>query len=81
MMPMMPPGVPPEDMQKFLDDQQRLAARNQAIQLWYDAQMARLESEHRERVVRFGAILCRCMSHEPCQVHGNILVTNDGRVL
>lgn len=81
MMPLQPPmpGQPaPEDLQRFIEEQNR----QREIQHWYETQMARLETEHRERILKFAAIMCRCLEHEPCVVHSNVMVTHDGsRVL
>lgn len=85
MMPPMPGGQPPpEDIQRFLDEQERRQRYDKAVQHWYDTQMARIEQEHRERVLHWGAILCACQMDDrqhPCPVHGNILITLDGKVL
>lgn len=83
MMPF-PPNLPPEDLQRFLDEQERRQQHEKARQQWYEGQLAQIEIEHRKRVLHWGAILCNCRMDDrthPCQVHGNIMVTLDGQVL
>ena len=77
--------MPPENLMAAMSgptpEQVTEMERQRAIQIWYELQMTRLETEHRERVLRFGAILCRCLQHEPCQVHSTVHISMDGRVL
>lgn len=84
---MYPPGgtggsQPPADLLRAIEERDRQQQREQAIQEWYNGQMARLEVEHRERMLKWSAIMCRCLQHEACPVHSNVMVTLDGsRVL
>jgi hypothetical protein len=81
MQPPIPGQLPPEDLQRFMAEREYMAAHNRQVQEWYEGQVARLEVEHRERILKFAAILCRCWDREPCPVHGTSMVTADGRVL
>jgi hypothetical protein len=77
MQPPLPGQLPPEDLQAFLAAQEHASA----VRAWYEKQMMRLETEHRERTLQFAAILCRCLQHEPCPVHSTVHISADGRVL
>jgi hypothetical protein len=76
--PPLPPGQPPpEDLQRFIAEQNR----RQEIQAWYEGQLQRLETEARERMLKFAPVMCRCLDREPCPVHSTVHISTDGRVL
>lgn len=74
-------------MQQPLSDAQR-AEQERAVE--YARRAAVMDQEHRERVLKFGAVLCGCRrwwqaGSEPpqasCIVHGSMMITLDGKVL